>query len=34
MNGGFIMLFAKLFNSGNCVSIGFYICGSYGRGGW
>ena len=28
------MLFAKLFNSGNCVSLGVYLCGSYGPAKW
>lgn len=28
------MLFAKVFEAGNCVSAGFYICGSYGPSSW
>lgn len=28
------MLFAKLFEAGNCISAGFYICGSYGPSRW
>lgn len=28
------MLFSKVFAGGNCISAGFYICGSYGPSKW